>query len=174
MKLDDKINQWNKENHSKLLNNKKNELLCKCGHQNENGSIYCAECGIKLNWNDRENEQNIGSNSGIDAWIKTITIYSIILAVFNLLLGAWLGSGILIFFAVLIWTSRSYKAIYALGVVWLILAFFQFVIGSVYQYGLAGEVYSYQGAGLFFLSLINFGFGGWIIYKTQKFDQKDD
>lgn len=183
MKLDDKITQWNKENHSKKkkqstnsIPKKSNDILeCNCGHKNENESIYCAECGSKLNLiknKDNSNKSSIFGKNSVDGWIKSITTYCVIFAVINLALGAWLGAGILIFFAILIWTSKNYTSIYALGVIWLLLAFFQFAMGSLYQYNYIEASYDGEGLGLFFLSIINFAFGGWVIYKTQKFNNK--
>lgn len=73
----------------------------------------------------------------------------------------------MIFFAILIYASKSFKAIYAFGIIWLLLALLQLITGTFYA---KDEILASQGYLLILLSFVNFGFGGWSIYKTRKLE----
>jgi hypothetical protein len=75
----------------------------------------------------------------------------------------------LIFFAILIYASKSFKAIYAFGIIWLLLALLQLIIGAFYA---KNVILASQGYFLILLSFVNFGFGGWAIYKTKKLEDE--
>jgi len=63
----------------------------------------------------------------------------------------------------LIYTSRNSIASYAFGVIWLFLAFIQLVTGTVYI-----RDASFSDSLLFILlSVVNFIFAGYSIYKTR-------
>ncbi len=66
-----------------------------------------------------------------EKWPKRLALYLGIWGVVNLFF-TWIFGGILIFFAVLIYASKSYKAIYAFGIVYLLLALIQFFLGVYY------------------------------------------
>lgn len=131
---------------------------------------FCPECDI-----DPESPEDLEEINTIkqnrEKWVKRITIYTAVWGTFNLIISQLLGVGILLFFTILIWSSKNFKAIYSLGIIWLLLAFFQFMIGFTYVVGIWAETYNYEGTWLIFLSLINFAFGGWVIYRTRKLDK---
>jgi uncharacterized membrane protein len=71
----------------------------------------------------------------------------------------------------LIFASRSSLAIYAFGVIWLLVAFFQLIYGvSYYQ-----ATYSVS-TGFFYtlISVVNFIFAGYSIYKTRIVDESEN
>jgi uncharacterized protein YqhQ len=102
-------------------------------------------------------------------WIKRITILVAIWGVLNLLFSSAVFGVIFILFAVLIRVSRSFMAIYALGVVLWILALIQLlnatrIINIGFTEGAA------QGTELIIIAIANFVVGGLIIYKTRKLE----
>jgi uncharacterized protein YqhQ len=100
-------------------------------------------------------------------WIKRLTILVAIWGVLNLLFSSTVFGVIFILFAVLMRVSRSFMAIYALGVVLWILALIQLlnatrIINIGFTEGVA------QGTELILIAIVNFAIGGLIIYRTRK------
>ncbi|MCE7698646.1 MAG: hypothetical protein K8E24_007355 [Methanobacterium paludis] len=100
-------------------------------------------------------------------WIKRLTVLVTIWGVLSLLFSSTVFGVIFILFAVLIRVSRSFMAIYALGIVLWILALIQFLnasgfINIGFTEGMA------QGTELIIIAIINLAIGGLIIYRTKK------
>jgi uncharacterized membrane protein YvbJ len=109
----------------------------KCGSliQDENAN-FCPECGTEIprKTGISEGLRNLNAGPEKEAWPKRIAITLFFWGIINLIFTSPFGGGILIFFAVLIFASRSSLAIYAFGVIWLLVAFFQLIYGvSYYQ-----------------------------------------
>lgn len=105
-------------------------------------------------------------------WIKRLTILVAIWGVLNLLFSSTVFGIIFILFAVLIRASKSFMAIYALGVVLWILALIQLlsaigVFKTVFTEGAA------QGTELIIVAIANFAVGALIIYRTRKLKSLD-
>ncbi|MGB9980458.1 hypothetical protein [Methanobacterium sp.] len=102
-------------------------------------------------------------------WIKRLTILVAIWGILNLEFSSLVFGVIFILFSVLIWVSRSFMAIYALGVVLWILALIQLlkatgIINIGFTEGAA------QGIELIIIAIANIAVGGFIIYKTKKLE----
>ena len=100
-------------------------------------------------------------------WIKRLTVLVTIWGVLSLLFSSTVFGVIFILFAVLIRVSKSFMAIYALGIVLWILALIQFLnasgfINIGFTEGMA------QGTELIIIAIINLVIGGLIIYRTKK------
>lgn len=149
---------------AELLWNHKNHMTCSiCGTENPENAKYCQECGYNLNKNnDSDYDEKKLFNFKKKEWSKTVAVWLGIWGVINLIIASPLFGGLLIFFAVLIYASQSIKAIYGFGVVWLLLALMQLVLGVSY---------SSESSYLIILSVINFAFGGYLIYKTRKLEE---
>lgn len=157
---------------------------------------YCSECGAELNDEDKfckecgaenpikpeaEKKEKINPYTGYpekevdketekDKWPKNLSIGLGVWGVLNIFF-AWLFGAILIFFAVLIYASKSYKAIYAFGVVYLLIALVQLILGIL----LTGSTFVSeinQGYVLIVVSIINLAIGGYVINKTRKLDEQ--
>lgn len=135
-----------------------------------------------------------------EKWPNRLALYLGAWGILNLFF-AWIFGGILIFFAVFIYASKNYKAIYAFGIVYLLLASLQLFLGAYYinsSYAAVisqGNIFIFvvnlllnslqlflvayyinifydtlmsQGYILILFSLINFVFGGYVIYKTHQ------
>lgn len=100
-------------------------------------------------------------------WIKRLSILVAIWGVLNLLFSSMVFGVIFILFAVLIRVSRSFKAIYALGVVLWILAAIQLLNASGFI-NLGFTEGAAQGTELILVAIANFAVGGLIIYRTKK------
>jgi len=100
-------------------------------------------------------------------WIKRLSILVLIWGVLNLLFSSMVFGVIFILFAVLIRVSRSFKAIYALGVVLWILAAIQLLNASGFI-NLGFTEGAAQGTELILVAIANFAVGGLIIYRTKK------
>lgn len=100
-------------------------------------------------------------------WIKRLTVLVTIWGVLSLLFSSTVFGVIFILFAVLIRVSRSFMAIYALGIVLWILALIQFLNASGFiNIGFTEGVA--QGTELIIIAIINLAIGGLIIYRTKK------
>ena len=100
-------------------------------------------------------------------WIKRLTVLVTIWGVLSLLFSSTVFGVIFILFAVLIRVSRSFMAIYALGIVLWILALIQFLNASGFiNIGFTEGVA--QGTELIIIAIINLVIGGLIIYRTKK------
>ncbi|WP_337971922.1 hypothetical protein [Methanobacterium petrolearium] len=77
---------------------------------------------------------------------------------------------ILIFFAVSIFASRSSLAIYAFGIIWLLVALFQLINGVTNC-----QLTSSASTEFFYIliSIVNFIFAGYSIYKTRIVDENE-
>jgi nitrate reductase NapE component len=100
-------------------------------------------------------------------WIKRLTILVLIWGVLNLLFSSMVFGVIFILFAVLIRVSRSFNAIYALGVVLWILAAIQLLNASGFI-NLGFTEGAAQGTELILVAIANLAVGGLIIYRTKK------
>lgn len=149
-----------------------------CGNENVNDAKYCSECGQtliegKTKEDVKSTNLDYGEKKNFESkrndWVKRIVTICVIWGFINLVVASPIFGGALIFFAILIYASKSFKAIYAFGVVWLLLALLQLVLGVYYT----GYVfYANQGYLLILLSFINFGFGGWAIYTTRRLEEE--
>lgn len=140
-----------------------------CGTENSNRNSFCAECGTKIKTETGKQEYKFKPLQ------ETKTNYSNRMAailgvwgIVNLIFGSVLGAGVLIFFAILVFASKSLRAIYAFAIIWLLIALFQLIMGVLNLQG----YYEANGPLLIFLAIINFAFGGWTIYDTRKFEGK--
>ena len=77
---------------------------------------------------------------------------------------------IFIIFAALIWVSKSFMAIYAVGVILWILGLIQ-LLNAVGFINAGFTVSAAQGIELIIVAIVNFVIGGLIIYKTRKLEQ---
>lgn len=103
-------------------------------------------------------------------WIKRLTILVAIWGILSLEFSSTVFGVIFILFAVLIWVSRSFMAIYAVGII-------LWVLGLIELLNAAGfintgfTVSAAQGIELIIVAIANFVIGGLIIYKTRKLEQ---
>lgn len=162
----------------------------KCGVDNIGDAEFCQECGASLDGERKtvsdkinkaimnaapgegtsellgikheEVEDKLEKRTERDKWPNRLALYLVIWGVLNLFF-AWLFGGILLFFAVLIYASKSYKAIYAFGIIYLLFALIQLLVG----FYLIPESYI-----LIIFSIINLAMGGYIIYKTRKLEEE--
>jgi uncharacterized protein YqhQ len=102
-------------------------------------------------------------------WIKRLSILVAIWGVLNLLFSSTVFGIIFILFAVLIRVSRSFMAIYALGVVLWILALIQ-LLNATGLINIGFTEGAAQGTELIIIAIANFAVGGLIIYKTRKLE----
>lgn len=106
-----------------------------CGNliQEENAK-FCPECGMKIQAKTGISGKLRNFNAGPEreAWPQRLAITLFFWGIVNLILTSPWGGGVLIFFAVLILASRSSLAIYAFGVIWLLIAFFQLMYGVTF------------------------------------------
>jgi hypothetical protein len=102
-------------------------------------------------------------------WIRRITILVAIWGVLNLLFSSTVFGIIFILFAVFIRVSKSFMAIYALGVVLWILALIQLLNATgLINLGFTEGVS--QGTELILIAIANFAVGAFIIYRTRKLE----
>jgi uncharacterized protein YqhQ len=102
-------------------------------------------------------------------WIKRLSILVAIWGVLNLLFSSTVFGIIFILFAILIRISRSFMAIYALGVVLWILALIQ-LLNATGLINIGFTEGAAQGTELIIIAIANFAVGGLIIYKTRKLE----
>lgn len=155
-----------------------------CGEINVEESVYCQECGNQLNAANssvstnkaKRKPMSIKTSSKSEVkdpkkkLINELTIALIFWGILNLFFAP-IGGIILILFAIIIYASQKLMAIYALAVIWLIIAGLQALLGLWYM----DSVYTSDvesGTYLLFASLINMIFGGIIIYRTRKVEEK--
>lgn len=131
---------------------------------NKDYASFCPECGLKIQKKNIITGKLMPFNFLREKreWPKRLAITLVIWGVINLTLTSPLWGGILIFFAVLIYASRSNKAIYAFAIIWLILAFSQLVLGVTYI-----DYYYTNSLILILFSIVNFSFSGYTIYETR-------
>lgn len=142
-------------------------MQCKCGEDNPKDAIYCKKCGTKLVEPEKiqygylkgESVKKVNDKEGM--WISRLATGLGIWGIINLVLVSVLFGGILLFFAVLIYASKSFKVIYIFGVIWLVLALIQLTIGA---YDFAHNIL------LLFMAFVNFFIGGYAIYNTKKLE----
>ena len=130
----------------------------------EEYASFCPECGLKIQKKNIITGKLMPFNFLTErkAWPKRLAISLVIWGVINLALTSPLWGGLLIFFAVLIYASRSNKAIYAFAMIWLILAFAQLVMGVTFI-----DYYYTKSLILILFSMVNFSFAGYTIYETR-------
>ncbi len=103
-------------------------------------------------------------------WIKRLTILVALWGILSLEFSSTVFGVIFILFAVLIWISKSFVAIYAVGVILWILGLIQLL--SAAGFINAGfTVSAASGIELIIVAIANFVIGGLIIYKTRKLEQ---
>jgi uncharacterized protein YqhQ len=117
--------------------------------------------------NDNRNVKPVDEKS--QKWIKRLSILVAIWGVLNLLFSSTVFGIIFILFAVLIRVSRSFMAIYALGVVLWILALIQ-LLNATGLINIGFTEGAAQGTELIIIAIANFAVGGLIIYKTRKLE----
>ncbi len=117
--------------------------------------------------NDNRTVKSVDEKS--QKWIKRLTILVAIWGVLNLLFSSTVFGVIFILFAVLIRVSRSFMAIYALGVVLWILALIQ-LLNATGLINIGFTEGAAQGTELILIAIANFAVGGLIIYKTRKLE----
>lgn len=141
-----------------------------CDIEVDSSKKFCQNCGkpIRRDFSSDPSLKDLKSKK--KKWPNKIALILGIWGFLNLLVASPIFAGVLILFAILIFASQSHKAIYAFGIIWLILALIQLIFGAF----LLNSYYIYesnQGVILLILSFINFGFGGYTIYKTRKFEE---
>lgn len=115
--------------------------------------------------NDDQTVKSVDEKS--QKWIERLTILVVIWGVLSLLFSSTIFGIIFILFAVLIRLSRSFTAIYTLGVVLWILALIQLLDASGFiNIGFTEGVA--QGTELIIVAVANFAIGALIIYRTRK------
>jgi uncharacterized protein YqhQ len=117
--------------------------------------------------NDNRTVKSVDEKS--QKWIKRLTILVAIWGILNLLFSSIVFGVIFILFAVLIRVSRSFMAIYALGVVLWILALIQ-LLNATGLINIGFTEGAAQGTELILIAIANFAVGGLIIYKTRKLE----
>lgn len=146
-----------------------------CGNEINPSKQFCSNCGKQIrrfNPETKEIENHPlvpGEKSKNEKWPNKIASILAFWGILNLLFASPLFGGVLILFSILIFASQSYKAIYAFGIIWLILALIQLITGAL----LLNSNYVYEtNEGLLYVlfSFINFGFGGYTIYETRKLE----
>lgn len=100
-------------------------------------------------------------------WIRRLTILVAIWGILNLLFSSAIFGIIFIIFAVLIYFSRNFIVIYALGVVLWILALLQ-LLGATGLINIGLTEGAAKGIELILIAIANFAVGAFIIYKTKK------
>jgi len=97
-------------------------------------------------------------------WIRRLTIIVAIWGIISLFTTPVFGI-IFIIFAILIWVSKSFLAIYAVGIVLWILALLQILnAAGITEFTVSAT----QGLELILVAIINFVIGAVIIYRTWK------
>jgi hypothetical protein len=108
-------------------------------------------------------------NEKSQKWIRRLTILVAIWGILSLEFSSTVFGVIFILFAVLIWVSKSFMAIYVLGVILWILGLIQLLNAAGFNAGFT--VSAAQGIELIIVAIANFVIGGLIIYKTRKLEQ---
>ncbi len=116
--------------------------------------------GLKGNLNRDELKQN---------WFKRLTIIVAIWGVLSLLFSSAVFGVIFLLFAALIYLSRSFVSIYALGMILGILGILQLtnaigITNIAFVQGMA------QGVELILVAIANLAIGGLIVYRTWKLE----
>jgi nitrate reductase NapE component len=117
--------------------------------------------------NDNRTVKSINEKS--QRWIKRLTILVTIWGVLSLLFSSTVFGVIFIIFAVVIRVSKSFMAIYVLGVILWILAVIQLLNAS----GLVNIGFTEsaaQGVELIIVAIANLAIGALIIYRTRKLE----
>ena len=141
-----------------------------CGELIHEEYEFCPECGMKIpeRTGISGKLRNLTAGPEKEAWPKSLAITLFFWGIINLIFTLPLWGGILIFFAVLIYVSRNSMVIYSFGAVWLLVALTQLIIGVIYaQYTGSSRINS-NGYMLIIVSIINFFFAGYSIYKNMR------
>lgn len=100
-------------------------------------------------------------------WIKRTSIIVAIWGVLSVLFSSIVVGIIFILFAILIYTTKSFRAIYAVGIL-------LWIIGILEIFNLTGplgfSVSSAQGTELILVAIVNFAIGALFIYRTRKLE----
>jgi hypothetical protein len=100
-------------------------------------------------------------------WIKRLTIIVSIWGIISLFTSPIFGI-IFIIFAALIWISKNFMAIYAVGIVLWILALLQILNATgITEFTVSAT----QGTELILVAIVNFAIGALIIYRTRKLEK---
>ena len=102
-------------------------------------------------------------------WIKRLTIIVVIWGILSLEFSSTVFGVIFILFAVLIYLSKSFRIIYALGVILWILGLLQ-LLNAAGFINTGFTVSAAQGIELIIVAIANFVIGGLIMYKTKKLE----
>lgn len=132
-----------------------------CGTNNPDNVDYCEKCGESLPKRTRDKKEEIR------IWPQRLGLIIGIWGIINFIVTSTLIGGILLFFAVLIYASRNKLAIYSFGIVWMLIAILQLIIG-------ASITFTDRGILLLVFGVINLLFGGWVIYNTKTLDTIND
>lgn len=130
----------------------------------EENAYFCPECGLKIQKKNLITGKLMAFNVMEEKkeWPKKLTISLVIWGIINLAVASPIFGGVLILFSVLIYASRSTKAIYSFAIIWLILAFIQLVLGVTFI-----NYYYFNSLILILFSIVNFSFAGYTIYETR-------
>ena len=103
------------------------------------------------------------------AWIKRLTIIVAIWGILSLLFSSTVFGVIFILFAILIFVSRNFMVIYALGIILWILGIIQLLNATgITNIGFTQGVA--QGTDLILVAIVNLAIGLLIIYRTRKLE----
>ena len=140
-----------------------------CGELIHEEYEFCPECGMKIpeRTGISGKLRNLTAGPEKEAWPKSLAITLFFWGIINLIFTLPLWGGILIFFAVLIYASRNSMVIYAFGCIWLVFAFIQLITGVTYNHYIGSSSLNSSGCMLIIISIINFFFAGYSIYKNR-------
>lgn len=131
-------------------------MYCKvCGTEINDGN-FCHECGTSFHTNVTSND--LKSNPKFLQWTKTTSVELGLWGIFNLFFASYFGI-MFLFFAILIYITKSYNVILIFGAVWLLSALYQLYLGLFVE------------SNFIFYALINGVFSIYLIYKINKFQE---
>ncbi|MGF7117526.1 hypothetical protein [Methanobacterium oryzae] len=115
--------------------------------------------------NDNQTENPIDKKR--KKWIKRLTIIVAIWGILSLFSAPIFGI-IFILFAILIHVSKSFVAIYAVGIILWILAILQILNATgITEFTVSAT----HGTELILVAIVNFAIGALIIYRTRKLEK---
>lgn len=130
----------------------------KCGTKNEENTKFCSSCRSEIE--TMKTPVQIRDFYTLIRWANFISKILAAWGVIHLFI-AWQFSAILLFFAALVYASKSMIALYTFGIIWFILAVIVLVIG-INNTVLSGTIF------LVSMAIINAALAIYVLYKTKK------